>query len=93
MTITITTTTPLTPAESAAAAALCGPGEAALVMITTGEGLSYCVSPAQTAHEIARDTAAAGPALDDGETLLGVAVIGADAMLTEYPIRATGGTR
>jgi hypothetical protein len=71
---------------TAAVAALCGPGEAALVMIYAADGLSYCVCSADGAHETARTAAAGDPDLNDGDVLLAVAVIGRDATLTEYPV-------
>ena len=65
----------------AAIAALCKPGEAALTLIDATEGPSWCVASTETAHQTARTLAA-----DPDETLLGVAVIGADGTLTEYPV-------
>lgn len=72
----------------AAIAALCGAGEAALVIISLSEGLSWCVSSAGTAHRTAR-TVSAGQ--DPGT--LAVAVVAADGTLTEYtpPPLAGGG--
>ena len=62
-----------------ALAAMCKRGEAALTMITTDEGLSWCIASETTAHSVARSIAA-GP----DENLLAVAVIGADSKVTEY---------
>jgi hypothetical protein len=73
------------PEFTAAVAALCGENEAAVVFVTRDEGLSYCVADEATAHLTAQGSAA-DPALDDGDVLLGVAVIGADGKLTEYPV-------
>jgi len=70
-----------------AIAALCGEDEAAVVFITTTEGLSYCVASEATAHETAQDSADGEAVLDDGDRLLGVAVIGRDGTLTEYPVQ------
>jgi hypothetical protein len=78
------------PEFTSAVAALCGPGEAALVMIYAADGLSYCVSGEEGAHDTARSAAAGDPALDGDDTLLGVAVISRDETLTEYPV-STGG--
>ena len=74
------------PEFTAAVAALCGPGEAALTLIYATDGLSYCVSSAEGAHETARAVAAGDPEPDDSDVLLGVAVISRDGTLTEYPI-------
>jgi hypothetical protein len=74
------------PQFTGAVAALCGPREAALVMIYAAEGLSYCVSSEEGAHETARSAAVGDPALDGDDTLLGVAVISRDGTLTEYPV-------
>lgn len=68
-----------------AVAALCGENEAAVVFITQSEGISYCVSDEAMAHLTAQYSAAE-PALDDGDILLGAAVIGRDGTLTEYPV-------
>ena len=73
------------PGFTAAVAGLCGPGEAALVMICAEDGLSYCISSEEGAHESAR-AAAAGEVPVDEDVLLGVAVISRDGTLTEYPI-------
>jgi len=82
-----TATTQMTAPEfTAAIAALCGHDEAAVVFITAAEGLSYCVASEATAHETAQDSADGGAVLDDGDRLLGVAVIAADGVLTEYPV-------
>jgi hypothetical protein len=76
----------MTPEFTAAVAALCGPGEAALAMIYAGDGLSYCVSSEDGAHQIARMAAAGDPMLNDGDVLLEVAVISRDGTLTGYPV-------
>jgi hypothetical protein len=65
----------------AAIAALCGAGEAALVIISLSEGLSWCVSSADTARRAAR-TVAAG----QDPVPLAVAVVAADGTLTEYAV-------
>jgi hypothetical protein len=64
---------------TAAVAALCKPGEAALILIDDAEGPSWCVASGETAHQTARTLAA-----EPDETLLGVAVVSADGALTEY---------
>lgn len=82
----MTTTDPMTvPEFIEAVTALCGPGEAAVAMVFTEDGLSYCVTSEESAHETARHTAAGDIELD-GDVLLGVAVISRDGTLTEYPI-------
>lgn len=74
------------PEFTAAVAGLCGPGEAALIMICAEDGLSYCISSEEGAHESARDVAAGEmPVAED--VLLGVAVISGDGTLTEYEVR------
>lgn len=73
------------PEFTTAVAALCGENEAAVVFVTRDEGLSYCIASDATAH-LTAEGSAAEPALDDGDVLLGVAVIGADGTLTEYPV-------
>lgn len=67
-------------------AALCGENEAAVVFVTRDEGLSYCVASEATARATAKDSAAE-PALDDGDVLLGVAVISRDGTVAEYPVK------
>jgi hypothetical protein len=84
-------TTPDLAAEFiAAAAAKCKAGEAALVFITAVEGVSLCVCSEPGAREVAASSAAdPGDAfLDDGDTLVAVAVITPDATVTDYPIAA-----
>ena len=65
----------------ASVAALCKPGEAALVLVYAKDGLSFCISSADTSRSTAGHIEA-----DDEDTLLGVAVITADGMLVEYPV-------
>ena len=62
-------------------AALCQPGEAALVMVYASDGLSFCIASEQTSRSTAGHVEA-----DDEDTLLGVAVITSDGMLVEYPV-------
>ena len=82
----MTATAQMTTQEfTAAIAALCGPGEAALLLITAGEGLSYCICSAEGAHETAASYSA-DPGQVDDDVLLGVAVVTADGTLTEYPM-------
>ena len=71
----------MTVREAAAIAGLCKPGEAALVMITVSEGLSYCVGSEEGSHETARNVAA-----DSDPDVLVVAVITADSTVTEYEV-------
>ena len=65
----------------ASAAALCKPGEAALVLLYDKDGLSFCIASEQTSRSTAGHIEA-----DDEDTLLGVAVITADGTLVEYPV-------
>lgn len=82
------TATMTAPEFTAAVAALCGPGEAALIMIYATDGLSYCVSSEEGAHDTARAVTAGDWAdADDSDVLLGVAVISQDGTLTEYEVR------
>ena len=73
-------TTAMTVTEAVSAlAAMCKRGEAALTMITTDEGLSWCITSETTAHSVARSIAA-----EPDQNLLAVAVISADGKVTEY---------
>ena len=64
----------------ASVAALCKPGEAALVLVYAKDGISYCIASEQTSRSTAGHVEA------DDDTLLGVAVITADGTLVEYPV-------
>jgi hypothetical protein len=69
--------------EISAIAALCKPDEAALVMITAIDGLSWCVTTAQNARDVAMNVAGGGVDFDPDD-VLAVAVVGPDETVTEY---------
>lgn len=77
----MTTTAGTAPEFIASVAALCKPGEAALVLLYQNDGLSFCIASERTSREIAGHVEA-----DDEDTLLGVAVITSDGTLVEYPV-------
>lgn len=69
------------PEFAASVAALCKPGEAALVLVYASDGVSFCIASEHTSRSTARHIE------PDGEdTLLGVAVITSDGTLVEYPV-------
>lgn len=79
---TATATAQMTAPEFVASvAALCKPGEAALVLVCAKDGLSFCIASEDTSRSTAGHIEG-----DDDDTLLGVAVITSDGTLVEYPV-------
>lgn len=66
------------------AAAKCGDGEAALVTVFQGDGLSYSIASEDTAHRVARALTATDEPDGDGDVLLEVAVVHADRTWALY---------
>ena len=78
---------------TAHAAAQCGAGELALILVTRTEGPSYCVGSAELITSVAAGTSAGdGPGASDGDDLLAVMTVGPAGTLTDYPIRNPEGT-